>query len=431
MPLNATTEVLLAALLMSPAAAQTSHHRADFISASGSAAIAAIDLTPAGQFGLVVDAAENVGVSGAILVAGGGTRQLVSTSFSGPFQADEILGTEEREAVAAGEGYLVLQTAQGPLIQPITDIGTATVGSGGALDGAPPTAAGVGHVMPGGRVTIAVNGATPGRLGAFAFSAEAGGGEWAPGIPKAIGTTMGSDLRIVNASGRLEWSGAVPVTTLPGAQLHVQYLEFEGATLVASSPGVRVEVRPSAGLVVDRTPDRIELRTLNGIVLTSANLTDTGEADPVSQTFAGVDTNELTPSTMPSAILAHPAFSDMVAPLQSGDPNALIAMDSAELAQRLTGGGMQELLGIWGLGWEVDGCTMVRWRTPFEDCCNNHDLLYGVGGTEADRLAADIALAECVLARTGNPYTSKIVYDAVREHGGRFFNYTGPAFPIF
>lgn len=421
----------LAALIATTGAAQTSHHRADFTSASGDAGIAAMDLARDGQFSVVVDAPEGLRVDGARLVTPDGVRELEGQGVQRPFHAKERLTEAEIAALGSGEVILVLDTAEGPLLQPVTDIGTSTYGAGGAPEGLPPAIAGLGHVMPGTTVTVAVNGATPGRLGAFLFSNEAGGGVWAPGVPRTVGATIGSELRVPDGSGRAEWRGEIPVGTVPGAELYVQYVEVEASGAVASSAGVRITVRQAAGLVVDLRDDRVELRTANGIVLTSAGLTDAGVADPATQTFAGADADETTAPTLPSTILAHPAFAEMIAPLQSASSQPFLDMHPAEAEQRLLGGGGLELLGPWALGWEVNGCTMIPWNTPFEDCCNVHDMLYGAGGTEADRLQADIQLAECVLAKTGNVQTSKMVFEAVRAHGGKYFNYSGPALPAF
>lgn len=47
---------------------------------------------------------------------------------------------------------------------------------------------------------------------------------------------------------------------------------------------------------------------------------------------------------------------------------------------------------------ESDGCTGVP-DMIFYRCCVKHDWRYDTGGTEADRLAADIELRECMKAR--------------------------------
>ena len=72
----------------------------------------------------------------------------------------------------------------------------------------------------------------------------------------------------------------------------------------------------------------------------------------------------------------------------------------------------------------TDGCSafpegslkdVERWQ----DCCIAHDLAYWVGGTYADRSAADEALAECV-ADTGEPAIAKLMLAGVRAGGSPF-----------
>ena len=50
-----------------------------------------------------------------------------------------------------------------------------------------------------------------------------------------------------------------------------------------------------------------------------------------------------------------------------------------------------------------DGCSLFPDRSLIDesdwcDCCLVHDIAYWKGGTEEERLAADLALRECVLA---------------------------------
>lgn len=66
-------------------------------------------------------------------------------------------------------------------------------------------------------------------------------------------------------------------------------------------------------------------------------------------------------------------------------------------------------------------------------CCKIHDYLYGIGGSEEDKIKADKMfyqnLKRCVLndsgliTRTTNLWLAKIYYKAVRDQGNKYFNY--------
>ena len=55
------------------------------------------------------------------------------------------------------------------------------------------------------------------------------------------------------------------------------------------------------------------------------------------------------------------------------------------------------------------------------DCCFEHDIAYWMGGTEEERLAADIALRECVLQKTGNAELAELMFQGVRAGGSPYF----------
>jgi len=74
-----------------------------------------------------------------------------------------------------------------------------------------------------------------------------------------------------------------------------------------------------------------------------------------------------------------------------------------------------------------DGCSLfpdqrLVLRGSWCDCCLRHDLAYWRGGTEAERLAADEALRDCVKERTGDPVLATMMFAGVRASGA-------PAFP--
>lgn len=76
-----------------------------------------------------------------------------------------------------------------------------------------------------------------------------------------------------------------------------------------------------------------------------------------------------------------------------------------------------------------DGCSLfpdgtVQDRALWCDCCLEHDIAYWQGGTREDRLRADKALRDCVLARTRSRALATAMYEGVRAGGN-------PAFPTW
>ncbi|RKX32908.1 MAG: hypothetical protein DRP71_11415 [Verrucomicrobia bacterium] len=74
-----------------------------------------------------------------------------------------------------------------------------------------------------------------------------------------------------------------------------------------------------------------------------------------------------------------------------------------------------------------DGCSLFPDHSLIDesdwcDCCLVHDIAYWKGGTEEERLAADLALRECVLARTGDEALARLMYEGVRMGGSPYFN---------
>ena len=62
-------------------------------------------------------------------------------------------------------------------------------------------------------------------------------------------------------------------------------------------------------------------------------------------------------------------------------------------------------------------------NTDWCSCCLAHDLAYWRGGTEQDRLNADIALKNCVQQSTKNPVLANLMFEGVRL-GGTFTFFT-------
>jgi len=76
-----------------------------------------------------------------------------------------------------------------------------------------------------------------------------------------------------------------------------------------------------------------------------------------------------------------------------------------------------------------DGCSLfpdgtLTDRAGWCNCCFAHDISYWRGGTRTERLVADRALRDCVLARTGNETLADLMYRGVRAGGH-------PAFPTW
>ncbi|MGB0372796.1 MAG: hypothetical protein ACPGN3_15785 [Opitutales bacterium] len=75
---------------------------------------------------------------------------------------------------------------------------------------------------------------------------------------------------------------------------------------------------------------------------------------------------------------------------------------------------------------ESDGCSMFLDKSLINEddwcrCCYEHDLAYWQGGTEAQRLAADEKLRDCVLSLTGNKELAELMYEGVRFGGSPYF----------
>ncbi len=75
-----------------------------------------------------------------------------------------------------------------------------------------------------------------------------------------------------------------------------------------------------------------------------------------------------------------------------------------------------------------DGCTFFpdKWDvTDFLAACVEHDYAYWLGGTEEERLAADIRLRERIEA-LGYTFLAWVMFRVVRAAGGRYW----PASPM-
>jgi len=73
-----------------------------------------------------------------------------------------------------------------------------------------------------------------------------------------------------------------------------------------------------------------------------------------------------------------------------------------------------------------DGCSLfpdrsVLTRQDWCECCFEHDLAYWRGGTEEDRLLADLELRRCVLEKTGDEHLADLMFEGVRFGGSPYF----------
>jgi len=69
-----------------------------------------------------------------------------------------------------------------------------------------------------------------------------------------------------------------------------------------------------------------------------------------------------------------------------------------------------------------DGCSLFpdgtfKDRAMWCECCFEHDIAYWQGGTEAERLASDEKLRDCVQERTGDKALAETMYLGVRAGG--------------
>ena len=424
--LHLTPLVFSALLAGAPRAlAQSSMHRADFTTQEQMPFLTSINLSDGQVLSVFVDCGSAAQVFGASLVSASDTLEIPLVAGAPAF-GEVALSDELVAAVRGGAAELSLLTSQGTLSEPITDIGTSAYGSGGSPSGAAPTLAGLGHAVANGTIALVANGLKPGRLGAFVFSDAAGAGEWAPGCPLWIGAVVHSELRVQTDSGREEWRLTLPPSSLEGSRLFAQYVEFDGSGVLSATGGVRIEVRRGSGFHVQLSASSVVTSLDSGVVVTSASIGPDGFADPATQTFFDATAYEGGQGQLPPAVMAHPALNVATAPLQGFVEIGSSGLDLADEEQRALIGGLGEVIGTWALGWETDGCTGIPFRTNSEECCDLHDMLYCIGGSEADRLAADIQLAQCILAHTNSINSMMMVFNAVQQHGEGHFNYNGP-----
>jgi len=73
-----------------------------------------------------------------------------------------------------------------------------------------------------------------------------------------------------------------------------------------------------------------------------------------------------------------------------------------------------------------DGCSLfpdnsIILEKDWCECCFEHDKVYWQGGTEQERLDADIIFRDCILEKTDDKNLSEIMYKGVRFGGSPYF----------
>jgi len=73
-----------------------------------------------------------------------------------------------------------------------------------------------------------------------------------------------------------------------------------------------------------------------------------------------------------------------------------------------------------------DGCSLFLDKSPinaedWHECCFEHDKAYWRGGTEEERLAADLAFKECILEKTNDKALAELMHEGVRLGGSPYF----------
>ena len=74
-----------------------------------------------------------------------------------------------------------------------------------------------------------------------------------------------------------------------------------------------------------------------------------------------------------------------------------------------------------------DGCSLVPNGSPVGDidwcsCCYVHDIAYWMGGTDEQRLAADVALKACVTEVSDSEALANLMYQGVRLGGSPYLD---------
>jgi hypothetical protein len=74
----------------------------------------------------------------------------------------------------------------------------------------------------------------------------------------------------------------------------------------------------------------------------------------------------------------------------------------------------------------TDGCSLFidgTFEKPdlWQECCHKHDIAYWQGGTQEQRMEADLAFKACVEKKTGDSTLAKLMFDAVRAGGEPYF----------
>jgi hypothetical protein len=330
-------------------------------------------------------------------------------------------------AIRSGEGIARSTWSDGVLVSPLGDIGFAPYGSssGSSYPSQFPLALhGVGHAVAGAPVSYVGKGLEPGTVCVLGFSLSAGSGEWAPGVSRWIGDVVHSVPFTIGTAGELQWPEVLSTAYPTGLTVYSQVVGIRADGTMYATQGLRMEIKPPSSLVWSLQSGGVSVRMNSGYLLSSATLNADGLADFATQKFLDLGPND-PDSTGNAGLIGHPALTVAAGLIAEFGEQGSGVLEPAVEEQLSFISANVEFSGAWDTCWHSDGCTLP-WKIQqpkWVDCCDDHDICYCIGGTEADRLACDEDFYDCVLFRTGNKNAAKMVYDAVRTHGERYFHY--------
>lgn len=330
-------------------------------------------------------------------------------------------------ALRLGQGIARSTWSDGELVAPLGDIGFAPYGSssGSSFPSQFPLALhGVGHAIAGAPVSYVGRGLEPGTVCVLGFSLSAGTGEWAPGVSRWIGDVVYSETFTIGTAGELQWPEVLSTAYPTGLQVYSQIVGFRANGTMYATQGLRMEIKPPSSLAWTLQSGNVSVRMHSGYPLSAATLDAEGLADYTTQTFLDLGYND-SESAGNAGLIGHPALSLAAGMMALFGEQGSGELEPAVEEQLSIIAANVDFSGAWDTCWFSDGCTLPwKMKQPkWVDCCDAHDICYCIGGTEADRLNCDLDFYDCVLFRTNNKAAAKMVYDAVRAHGERYFSY--------
>ena len=351
----------------------------------------------------------------------------VEATTANTFESVMPLTDRVGRALRLGQGIARSTWSDGELVAPLGDIGFAPYGSssGSSYPSQFPLALhGVGHAIAGAPVSYVGKGLEPGTVCMLGFSLSTGTGEWAPGVSRWIGDVVYSLPFSIGSAGELQCTQVLSTAYPTGLTVYMQVVGIRANGTLYATQGLRMEIKPPSSLAWTLQSGNVSVRMHSGYPLSSATLDADGLADYTTQTFLDLGYND-SESAGNAALIGHPALSlagGLMA--QFGEQGSGVLEPAVEEQLSIITANV-DFSGAWDTCWHSDGCTLpFGMKQPkWVDCCDDHDICYCIGGTEADRKNCDDDFYDCVLFRTGNKNAAKLVYDAVRKHGERYFHY--------